>query len=171
MQPVDLQQVNSHWTLFLDRDGVINHEKEGTYVLHYGEFTFLDRVKDALQICATIFGRIVIVTNQRGIGKGMMTAQDLAIIHDKMVAEIVLAGQAVRAMGEALGRPVTKLNVAQLGNVTRQLHIHVIGRRPEDDAAGKAPVWGVGVREAYTAHGLAAAIEAARAIALTHMRM
>jgi diadenosine tetraphosphate (Ap4A) HIT family hydrolase len=56
--------------------------------------------------------------------------------------EIVLAGQAVRALGEAIGRPVAKLNVASLGNLTPQLHVHVVGRRPDDDA-WPGPVWGV----------------------------
>ena len=92
MHPLDLHQIDARWTLFLDRDGVINHEKEGSYVLHYGEFVFYDQVKEALRICASAFGRIVIVTNQRGIGKGMMTAEDLRLIHEKMIAEIVLAG-------------------------------------------------------------------------------
>lgn len=89
---LDLQQIDAGWTLFLDRDGVINHEKENSYVLHYGEFAFYDRTKEALRICASVFGRIVIVTNQRGVGKGMMTAQDLQSIHEQMVAEIVLDG-------------------------------------------------------------------------------
>lgn len=88
----DLAAIDDRWTLFLDRDGVINEEKENSYVFHYGEFIFYDRVKEALQICASVFGRIVVVTNQRGVGKGLMTAEDLQLIHDKMTAEIVLAG-------------------------------------------------------------------------------
>jgi len=89
---LDLSQVNSHWTLFLDRDGVINEEKEDSYIFNYGEFAFYDRVKEALKIFASTFGRIVVVTNQRGVGRGMMTAADLQLIHDKMVAEITLDG-------------------------------------------------------------------------------
>jgi histidinol-phosphate phosphatase family protein len=92
MHPIDLSLIDQRWTLFLDRDGVINQEKENSYVFHYGEFVFYDQVKEALQICASVFGRIIIVTNQRGVGKGMMTAEDLQLIHDKMIAEIVLAG-------------------------------------------------------------------------------
>jgi histidinol-phosphate phosphatase family protein len=92
MQHPDLTRIDSRWTLFLDRDGVINREKENSYVFHYGEFEFYDRVKEALQLFAAVFGRIVIVTNQRGVGKGLMTAAELRIIHEKMVAEIVLAG-------------------------------------------------------------------------------
>jgi diadenosine tetraphosphate (Ap4A) HIT family hydrolase len=79
----------------------------------------------------------------------------------QLMTEILAAGRAVRAVGEALGRPVAKLNVGQLGNLTPQLHIHVVGRRP-DDAAWPGPVWGSGAAEAYAAAALAAAVAAAR---------
>ncbi|MGC1302435.1 MAG: HIT domain-containing protein [Caulobacteraceae bacterium] len=65
-----------------------------------------------------------------------------------LMEEVVLAGEAVRAMAVALGRPVDKLNVGALGNVTPQLHAHVVGRR-RDDAAWPGPVWGVGVAQPY----------------------
>src|SRR6476659_6290254 len=78
-----------------------------------------------------------------------------------LMAEIVAAGAAVRAAGAALGRPVGKLNVGQLGNVTPQLHVHVVGRRP-GDAAWPGPVWGVGVAAAYGEDALAAALAGAR---------
>lgn len=64
----------------------------------------------------------------------------------RLMGEIARASEAVRAMGERIGRPVEKMNVAALGNVTPQLHVHVIGRRT-DDAAWPAPVWGVGAAE------------------------
>ena len=64
-----------------------------------------------------------------------------------LMEEVVRAGAAVRTVGKALGRPVTKLNVGQLGNVTPQLHVHVVGRRP-DDPAWPGPVWGAGAAEA-----------------------
>jgi diadenosine tetraphosphate (Ap4A) HIT family hydrolase len=77
-----------------------------------------------------------------------------------LMEEIVAAGAAVRAIGAALGRPVAKLNVGQLGNITRQLHVHVVGRR-EDDPCWPGPVWGQGVAKAYEAHALAAAMRVA----------
>ncbi len=92
MQQPDLTRIDHHWTLFLDRDGVINEEKKDSYIFHYGEFRFYDQVKEALQIFASVFGRIVVVTNQRGVGRGLMTAEELEIIHEKMLAEVVLAG-------------------------------------------------------------------------------
>ena len=81
---------------------------------------------------------------------------------DVLMDEVLQAGGAVRAIAGALGRPAGKLNVAQLGNFTAQLHIHVIARRPED-AAWPAPVWGFGVAEPYSAASLATALATARA--------
>ena len=80
----------------------------------------------------------------------------------RLTDEIVLAGEAVRAVGEALGLPVEKLNVAALGNLTPQLHVHVVGRRA-DDAAWPGPVWGQGEAVPLSPEQLAAAIAAARA--------
>jgi len=79
-----------------------------------------------------------------------------------LTEEIVRAGAAVRAMGEALGRPVEKLNVGQLGNVTPQLHVHVVGRRA-DDPAWPGPVWGFGTATSHDAASLALAMATSRA--------
>lgn len=80
---------------------------------------------------------------------------------DVLMEEILRAGTAVRAVAEALGHPATKLNIAQLGNITPQLHVHVIARRP-DDAAWPAPVWGFGVAESYARPALETALAVAR---------
>lgn len=80
---------------------------------------------------------------------------------DVLMEEILRAGGAVRAIAEALGRPAAKLNVGQLGNITPQLHVHVIARRP-DDAAWPAPVWGFGDATPYGPEALEAALAAAR---------
>ena len=87
-----LDSINKTWTLFLDRDGVINHEKNLDYILNKGEFVFYDGVKEAIRILNEIFGNIIIVTNQRGIGKNMMTDADLHDIHNFMLEEINLSG-------------------------------------------------------------------------------
>jgi histidinol-phosphate phosphatase family protein len=89
---LNLADINASWTLFLDRDGVINEEKEKTYVLHYGEFLFYPNAKEGLQILSEIFGLILIVTNQRGVGKGLMTEKDLRDIHQRMREDIQAAG-------------------------------------------------------------------------------
>lgn len=79
----------------------------------------------------------------------------------QLLDELVRADAAVRAMGEALQRPVEKMNVGALGNITRQLHVHVVGRRA-DDPAWPGPVWGVGAAVAYTPTERAAIEAAAR---------
>jgi D-glycero-D-manno-heptose 1,7-bisphosphate phosphatase len=89
---INLDIIDAGWTLFLDRDGVINHEKEQSYIFHYGEFVFYDGVLEALRILVRKFGRIVVVTNQRGVGKGLMTREDLEDIHVNMLKEVEKAG-------------------------------------------------------------------------------
>lgn len=59
----------------------------------------------------------------------------------RLMEEIVRAGDRVRDLAQALERPIDKLNVAALGNVTAQLHVHVVGRR-RDDGLWPDPVWG-----------------------------
>jgi histidinol-phosphate phosphatase family protein len=77
------------WSLFLDRDGVINKRLVGDYVKKTEEFVFLDGVLDAIATLSTKFNRIFIVTNQQGIGKGLMTEKDLKQVHDFMEKEII----------------------------------------------------------------------------------
>jgi diadenosine tetraphosphate (Ap4A) HIT family hydrolase len=78
-----------------------------------------------------------------------------------LMDEIVMAGAAVRAISAAIGLRVDKLNVGALGNVTPQLHVHVIGRRV-GDPAWPGPVWGHSPAEPFACDALAAAIAAAR---------
>lgn len=87
-----LDQVNNEWTLFLDRDGVLNHEKNNDYVLNWNEFRFYDGVPEALALLNTHFRHIVIVTNQKGVGKGVMRLEDLQEIHQNMLSVIKKAG-------------------------------------------------------------------------------
>ncbi|MBK7762339.1 MAG: HAD-IIIA family hydrolase [Bacteroidetes bacterium] len=86
------QQIDKTWTLFLDRDGVINHEKNQDYIRSAEEFVFYDNALEALEIFAHKFGLICIVTNQRGIGKGWMSEDDLHNIHQCMIREVEEAG-------------------------------------------------------------------------------
>ncbi|WP_397413707.1 HIT domain-containing protein [Phenylobacterium sp.] len=87
----------------------------------------------------------------------------LAADRARLLEEILVAGRAVRAAGAALGRPVEKLNIGQLGNITRQLHVHVVGRRA-DDAAWPGPVWGAGTALAWDDETLAVALAGARGV-------
>lgn len=86
--PLELKDIDKEWTLFLDRDGVINYEKKDDYIRNWQEFKFYEGAKDALKIFAEKFGTIIVVSNQRGIGKGLMTEEELLDIHQNMQHEI-----------------------------------------------------------------------------------
>ncbi len=97
--------------------------------------------------------------------EGATELEDLAPANRaRLMDEVVRAGAAVRAAGEALGLPVDKLNVGALGNVVPQLHVHVVGRRRSGDPAGSGPVWGAGVAETYSAERRAPVLEAVRRV-------
>lgn len=94
----DIKMIDNTWTLFLDRDGVINHEKHSDYIHTWDEFVFYDGVKQAIKIFGKVFNRIIIVTNQKGIGKGLTKPNDLTVIHRNMIAEVKKAGGRIDAV-------------------------------------------------------------------------
>ena len=79
-------------TLFLDRDGVINRWLPGDYVRSWEQFAFLPGILECLRKWAKRFKRIIIVSNQRGVGKGKMSQEDLDAVHARMLEEISRAG-------------------------------------------------------------------------------
>jgi histidinol-phosphate phosphatase family protein len=85
-------EIDESWTLFLDRDGVINEKREKDYVKNWSEFTFINGTLEALSIVSSLFRNIVVVTNQRGIGKGLMSEDELNIIHSRMVDLVLKNG-------------------------------------------------------------------------------
>lgn len=91
MKGRSLKNVNKDWTLFLDRDGVINVRREGEYITKPEDFVFIDGVPQAISELNKIFKYIFIVTNQQGIDKGLMTENDLSAIHKKMLDELAIA--------------------------------------------------------------------------------
>lgn len=91
--PFDIrQQIDSTWTLFLDRDGVINVESIGSYITNWNEFHFCDGALDALGELGQLFGNIIVVTNQRGVGRGVMTMDALKDISRNMKGVITAHG-------------------------------------------------------------------------------
>ena len=76
------------WSLFLDRDGVINKRPFNDYVKRIEDFEFLPGVFEALDIFNKLFSRIVVVTNQQGVGKELMTKIVLDEIHQWMQQEV-----------------------------------------------------------------------------------
>ncbi|MCP4441697.1 MAG: HAD family hydrolase [Aureispira sp.] len=82
----------TNWTLFLDRDGVINTRIVGSYVRNWGEFEFMKGALEAMPIFKARFEQVLVATNQQGIAKGLMTAADLEKVHEQMLQTIAKAG-------------------------------------------------------------------------------
>lgn len=84
--------IDGDWTLFLDRDGVLNKKLDGRYVTSPNELIILPGVAEAMSKFTALFGRIIIVTNQQGIGKEIMTHEDLSKVHSSLVEQITFFG-------------------------------------------------------------------------------
>ncbi|HMM10834.1 MAG TPA: HAD-IIIA family hydrolase [Bacteroidales bacterium] len=80
------------WTLFLDRDGVINERPPGDYVRNIEGFKWLPGVLDALARLVNVFGRIIVITNQQGVGLGLMSQDQLDLVHQYMNDTIIKSG-------------------------------------------------------------------------------
>lgn len=79
--------------VFLDRDGVINEKPaSGQYVTNKKRFILLPRVSEALQRIQQKGYEIYIITNQAGIGRGIMTQQEVDVIHDNLTKELKSEG-------------------------------------------------------------------------------
>ena len=93
----------------------------------------------------TRFPWLILIPRLEGVVElDELTAEQRAVLME----ETVRAGTVVRAMGQRSMRPVEKLNIAAIGNVTTQLHVHIVGRR-RDDGLWPDPVWGRGSAVPY----------------------
>lgn len=84
--------IDHSWTLFLDRDGVINERKMGGYTLHVDEFKFLPKIPETIAALSQLFSYVFVATNQQGIAKKVMTRRNLSEIHAYMCSQVKLHG-------------------------------------------------------------------------------
>ena len=90
--PLVVDRSGLDWCLFLDRDGVINRRLPDDYVRRWEQFEFLPEATTALGVLTNWAPHTVIVTNQQGVGKGLMSRAALDDIHSRLVEEIQMAG-------------------------------------------------------------------------------
>ena len=98
---VAIPKIDTSWTLFLDRDGVINKKLDGDYVKTIDEFEFLPYVLEAIKLFSSRFHRVVIVTNQQGLSKRLMTEEDLHKVHQHLLQEVQNFGGRIDAIYHA----------------------------------------------------------------------
>ena len=85
--------------VILDRDGVLNKKSlRAEYVRTWKDWEWLPGAKEALRLYKKAGYRVILVSNQAGIARGMMTESDLADIHGRMKAEVIEAGGRIDAI-------------------------------------------------------------------------
>lgn len=92
------ERAGREWCLFLDRDGVINRQIIGDYVRSWQQFQWLPNAVAALRRLGDWAPHLVVVTNQQGVGKGLMSADDADEIHRKLLARLAREGVAIDAV-------------------------------------------------------------------------
>ncbi len=85
-------------TVFLDRDGILNEKMpEGRYVTRWEEFRILPGVPEAIRRLNEVGLRVVVVSNQRGVARGLHTVADVDAIHEGFRQQLSLAGAHIDA--------------------------------------------------------------------------
>lgn len=85
-------KIDRCWTLFLDRDGVINRRIPGAYINTIDDFQILPGVLDAISSLSKMFNHVIVVTNQQGIRLGLLTPGQLEAVHNHLLSEVSRAG-------------------------------------------------------------------------------
>ena len=74
--------------VFFDRDGVVNQSPGAGYVLSWDAFAFSPGLFELLSLVKDRGYLAVLVTSQKGVGKGLMSQRDLDTIHERMQATL-----------------------------------------------------------------------------------
>jgi histidinol-phosphate phosphatase family protein len=89
---IPFDQIGPGWTLFLDRDGVINERIFDAYVLDWNNFQFTKGLLASCHKIGAAFDHIIVVTNQQCVAKKLINIEELNKIHEKMCNELAIAG-------------------------------------------------------------------------------
>jgi histidinol-phosphate phosphatase family protein len=92
------ERAGREWCLFLDRDGVINRQIVGDYVREWRDFEWLPQARRALKVLREWAPHLVVVTNQQGIGKGLMSADDVESVHHHVRVELATKAVSIDAI-------------------------------------------------------------------------
>jgi histidinol-phosphate phosphatase family protein len=90
--------IDESWTLFIDRDGVINQRDFNGYITTPEQFHFLPRAIEGLIRFRKSFGKLIVVTNQQGVGKGLMNERNLDELHGYMIDRLKESGVIIDAI-------------------------------------------------------------------------
>lgn len=141
-------EINKNKAIFLDRDGVINKKIIGDYVKCWAEFEFLTGVQEAIRMLNEAHFKVIVITNQACIGKGIITEEQLQQIHQQMINELQKYGAYLDAIYYCPHRVEDNCNCRKpktglLEQAAKEFKIDyknswLIGDEPKDIEAGKS---------------------------------
>ena len=76
----------------MDRDGVVNEQIIDGYVMESEQFVYTPHFLEAMKLLRPRFARIILITNQQCVGKGLCTMEDIDHIHDRMQGQLLVQG-------------------------------------------------------------------------------
>lgn len=82
--------IEGDWSLFLDRDGVINHRIVGDYVRNIEQLKLYSQIEKTIANLSRLFAHTFVVTNQQGVGKGLMSTDDVNKVHNYISDKVSL---------------------------------------------------------------------------------
>jgi D-sedoheptulose 7-phosphate isomerase len=91
--------------VFLDRDGVINENLDGDYVKSWREFAFIPGAIEAIKRLTNGGWDLIVISNQSGINRGIVSAETVEDVHGRMLREICSAGGRIKALYYCPHRP------------------------------------------------------------------
>ncbi len=89
-------QTNQNKAIFLDRDGVINHDP-GDYTKSVAEFEILPGVLDTLKKWWDLGYKLIVITNQGGLAKGLYSVHEVEAMHQYFQGQCVMHGFEIEA--------------------------------------------------------------------------
>jgi D-glycero-D-manno-heptose 1,7-bisphosphate phosphatase len=98
------QGASESGALFLDRDGVLNRKRHD-HVKSWEEFEFLPGVLETLRDLHSAGVRVIVVTNQSVVGRGLITEETLLYIHSRFTASVAEAGGRIEHVYACIHRP------------------------------------------------------------------
>jgi D-glycero-D-manno-heptose 1,7-bisphosphate phosphatase len=104
--------------LFLDRDGIINVERD--YVHRADDFTFSDGIFDLCRAAGRHGFLIVVITNQAGIARGLYTEEDFAAITQWMIEKFADEGIAIAKVYHSPYHPEATIERYRLDHADRK---------------------------------------------------
>jgi D-glycero-D-manno-heptose 1,7-bisphosphate phosphatase len=81
--------------VFLDRDGVVNHDSDG-FIKSVADFIFLPRSLSAIRLLTESGFDVILISNQSGIGRGIITPENLAAIHQHLIETVEKNGGRIK---------------------------------------------------------------------------